>query len=202
MNNSRNKLTHTQPQNLLLSSRDENATIKVADFGFARFIEPQSVADTLCGSPLYMVNFLGKFMFMILQLLSTIERLHFNKFSIFVGFIWEKKCSVLYVNFCRHFWLCTGTRNIAHAKIHSQSWLVVRRDDSIRDVSGRPAVQSELSHRTHENDRKTGEISTYVYHSLFCLYSAAEPQRWFFATKLHVQSNCGTAATKMCIKHL
>lgn len=29
--------------------------VKIADFGFARFIEPQSVASTLCGSPLYMV---------------------------------------------------------------------------------------------------------------------------------------------------
>jgi serine/threonine-protein kinase ULK/ATG1 len=30
--------------------------LKIADFGFARFIEPQSVASTLCGSPLYMVT--------------------------------------------------------------------------------------------------------------------------------------------------
>ncbi|KAL6077315.1 Serine/threonine-protein kinase atg1 [Balamuthia mandrillaris] len=44
-----------KPQNLLLSSRDpQKAVLKIADFGFARFIEPQSVADTLCGSPLYM----------------------------------------------------------------------------------------------------------------------------------------------------
>eukprot|EP01117_Protostelium_nocturnum_P001696 TRINITY_DN1208_c0_g1_i2.p1 TRINITY_DN1208_c0_g1~~TRINITY_DN1208_c0_g1_i2.p1 ORF type:complete len:473 (+),score=64.27 TRINITY_DN1208_c0_g1_i2:558-1976(+) len=43
-----------KPQNLLLSSGGEDPHIKIADFGFARFIEPQSVADTLCGSPLYM----------------------------------------------------------------------------------------------------------------------------------------------------
>jgi serine/threonine protein kinase len=30
--------------------------LKIADFGFARFMEPQSVASTLCGSPLYMVR--------------------------------------------------------------------------------------------------------------------------------------------------
>mmetsp|Transcript_7663 Transcript_7663/g.10580 ORF Transcript_7663/g.10580 Transcript_7663/m.10580 type:complete len:745 (-) Transcript_7663:71-2305(-) len=43
-----------KPQNLLLTSRDENAVLKIADFGFARFIDSQSTADTLCGSPLYM----------------------------------------------------------------------------------------------------------------------------------------------------
>eukprot|EP01113_Clastostelium_recurvatum_P043895 TRINITY_DN7337_c0_g1_i1.p1 TRINITY_DN7337_c0_g1~~TRINITY_DN7337_c0_g1_i1.p1 ORF type:complete len:639 (+),score=162.20 TRINITY_DN7337_c0_g1_i1:1685-3601(+) len=42
-----------KPQNLLLSDH-ANPTLKIADFGFARFIEAQSLADTLCGSPLYM----------------------------------------------------------------------------------------------------------------------------------------------------
>ncbi len=29
--------------------------LKIADFGFARYMQPQSLAATLCGSPLYMV---------------------------------------------------------------------------------------------------------------------------------------------------
>jgi serine/threonine-protein kinase ULK/ATG1 len=59
-----------KPQNLLMAAKrgrggdggggddDEDEStkweLKIADFGFARFIEPQSVASTLCGSPLYM----------------------------------------------------------------------------------------------------------------------------------------------------
>mmetsp|Transcript_46299 Transcript_46299/g.75577 ORF Transcript_46299/g.75577 Transcript_46299/m.75577 type:complete len:655 (+) Transcript_46299:90-2054(+) len=43
-----------KPQNLLLSSDDEFAVVKIADFGFARYIAPQTLVDTLCGSPLYM----------------------------------------------------------------------------------------------------------------------------------------------------
>ncbi|GAB5593238.1 Serine/threonine-protein kinase [Umbelopsis nana] len=54
-----------KPQNLLLvpSADDENndgigfsnlPRLKVADFGFARFLPSSSLADTLCGSPLYM----------------------------------------------------------------------------------------------------------------------------------------------------
>lgn len=50
-----------KPQNLLLQRRrgttGEHFTdwvLKIADFGFARFIEPEGVASTLCGSPLYM----------------------------------------------------------------------------------------------------------------------------------------------------
>ncbi|CAL9136728.1 unnamed protein product [Musa textilis] len=43
-----------KPQNLLLSSYDENAVLKIADFGFARSLPPRGLAETLCGSPLYM----------------------------------------------------------------------------------------------------------------------------------------------------
>ncbi|KAI8378663.1 kinase-like domain-containing protein [Choanephora cucurbitarum] len=46
-----------KPQNLLLTP-DKNPNnlplLKVADFGFARFLPNASLADTLCGSPLYM----------------------------------------------------------------------------------------------------------------------------------------------------
>uniref|UniRef100_A0A7I4BJ86 Protein kinase domain-containing protein n=1 Tax=Physcomitrium patens TaxID=3218 RepID=A0A7I4BJ86_PHYPA len=40
--------------NLLLSTNDDNAVLKIADFGFARSLMPQGMAETLCGTPLYM----------------------------------------------------------------------------------------------------------------------------------------------------
>ncbi|KAI8381091.1 kinase-like domain-containing protein [Radiomyces spectabilis] len=53
-----------KPQNLLLIPPEESGhhdvanadipVLKVADFGFARFLPNASLADTLCGSPLYM----------------------------------------------------------------------------------------------------------------------------------------------------
>ena len=44
-----------KPQNLLLTSRNgEDAVLKIGDFGFARYIQPHGMAETLCGSPLYM----------------------------------------------------------------------------------------------------------------------------------------------------
>ena len=46
-----------KPQNLLLTnaSSDINSIVlKIADFGFARYIDPSGMAETLCGSPLYM----------------------------------------------------------------------------------------------------------------------------------------------------
>ncbi|KAH9558071.1 hypothetical protein CY35_07G117800 [Sphagnum magellanicum] len=51
-----NNLIHRdlKPQNLLLSTNDSKAMLKIADFGFARLLQPQGMAETLCGSPLYM----------------------------------------------------------------------------------------------------------------------------------------------------
>ncbi|KAL2502960.1 Protein kinase superfamily protein [Forsythia ovata] len=51
-----NNLIHRdlKPQNLLLSTDDENSVLKIADFGFARSLQPRGLAETLCGSPLYM----------------------------------------------------------------------------------------------------------------------------------------------------
>eukprot|EP00268_Persea_americana_P024116 TRINITY_DN23589_c0_g2_i1.p1 TRINITY_DN23589_c0_g2~~TRINITY_DN23589_c0_g2_i1.p1 ORF type:complete len:630 (+),score=137.15 TRINITY_DN23589_c0_g2_i1:371-2260(+) len=51
-----NNLIHRdlKPQNLLLSSKDETPVLKIGDFGFARYLKPQGLADTVCGSPLYM----------------------------------------------------------------------------------------------------------------------------------------------------
>eukprot|EP00010_Vexillifera_abyssalis_P008033 CAMPEP_0201545060 /NCGR_PEP_ID=MMETSP0173_2-20130828/1623_1 /ASSEMBLY_ACC=CAM_ASM_000268 /TAXON_ID=218659 /ORGANISM="Vexillifera sp., Strain DIVA3 564/2" /LENGTH=552 /DNA_ID=CAMNT_0047953367 /DNA_START=6 /DNA_END=1664 /DNA_ORIENTATION=- len=44
-----------KPQNLLMTSADlDKAVLKITDFGFARALEQSQVADTLCGSPLYM----------------------------------------------------------------------------------------------------------------------------------------------------
>eukprot|EP01080_Neovahlkampfia_damariscottae_P005535 gene5535-9357_t len=43
-----------KPQNILLTSSEIDATIKIADFGFARFLNNNQLAQTLCGSPLYM----------------------------------------------------------------------------------------------------------------------------------------------------
>ena len=43
-----------KPQNLLLASPGSGAVLKIADFGFARSLQPSALADTLCGSPLYM----------------------------------------------------------------------------------------------------------------------------------------------------
>ncbi|XP_072963228.1 serine/threonine-protein kinase ATG1a [Typha angustifolia] len=51
-----NNLIHRdlKPQNLLLTTSVENPLLKIADFGFARYLMPQGLADTICGSPLYM----------------------------------------------------------------------------------------------------------------------------------------------------
>ncbi len=43
-----------KPQNLLLSSDSMDATLKIADFGFARELSEATMTDTLCGSPQYM----------------------------------------------------------------------------------------------------------------------------------------------------
>ncbi|KAK9279633.1 hypothetical protein L1049_013312 [Liquidambar formosana] len=43
-----------KPQNLLLSTKETTPLLKIGDFGFARSLKPQGLADTLCGSPLYM----------------------------------------------------------------------------------------------------------------------------------------------------
>lgn len=44
-----------KPQNILLSQGvDNQLTIKIADFGFAKVLAPLQIAETICGSPLYM----------------------------------------------------------------------------------------------------------------------------------------------------
>ena len=43
-----------KPQNILLTIRGNTAALKIADFGFARHLAVAAMAETLCGSPLYM----------------------------------------------------------------------------------------------------------------------------------------------------
>jgi serine/threonine-protein kinase ULK/ATG1 len=45
-----------KPANVLLSEFSESATVKLADFGFARYLLEASLAQTRCGTPLYMVS--------------------------------------------------------------------------------------------------------------------------------------------------
>jgi serine/threonine-protein kinase ULK/ATG1 len=45
-----------KPANVLLSEASENAILKLADFGFAKVLAEASLAQTPCGTPLYMVN--------------------------------------------------------------------------------------------------------------------------------------------------
>lgn len=43
-----------KPHNLLLSDKGQTPILKIADFGFARVMDPAQLATTICGSPLYM----------------------------------------------------------------------------------------------------------------------------------------------------
>ncbi|KAG6960762.1 hypothetical protein JG688_00009430 [Phytophthora aleatoria] len=50
-----------KPQNLLLVEDSATSALKIADFGFARQLAATSMAETLCGSPLYMAPEILKF---------------------------------------------------------------------------------------------------------------------------------------------
>lgn len=54
-----------KPQNILLAHNfgktlpaPSKIVLKIADFGFARFLQDGNMAATLCGSPMYMVSIL------------------------------------------------------------------------------------------------------------------------------------------------
>ncbi|KAG7375882.1 Serine/threonine-protein kinase ulk2 [Phytophthora pseudosyringae] len=59
----RHNLIHRdlKPQNLLLVEDSPTSALKIADFGFARHLATTSMAETLCGSPLYMAPEILKF---------------------------------------------------------------------------------------------------------------------------------------------
>ena len=46
-------LSRDQPENLLLVSEEDDALVKVADFGFAQKFMPESGLTTQCGTPGY-----------------------------------------------------------------------------------------------------------------------------------------------------
>ncbi|OQS01691.1 protein kinase [Achlya hypogyna] len=50
-----------KPQNLLLADNSPVPRLKIADFGFARHLATASLAETLCGSPLYMAPEIMRF---------------------------------------------------------------------------------------------------------------------------------------------
>lgn len=43
-----------KPQNILMKKNGDEFKLKIADFGFAKRVEPQDMSATVCGSPLYM----------------------------------------------------------------------------------------------------------------------------------------------------
>ena len=43
-----------KPQNIMMRGRWPDLTLKIADFGFARFLHQNDLAETICGSPIYM----------------------------------------------------------------------------------------------------------------------------------------------------
>ena len=63
-----------KPQNILLAhdgkSRNPHPAdirLKIADFGFARFLQDGVMAATLCGSPMYMVRIMITFVMMLID---------------------------------------------------------------------------------------------------------------------------------------
>lgn len=43
-----------KPENILLSSMENDLILKIADFGLSRMLNPNDLAETVCGSPFYM----------------------------------------------------------------------------------------------------------------------------------------------------
>lgn len=43
-----------KPQNIMIKGEWPDITLKIADFGFARFLHDNDMAETICGSPIYM----------------------------------------------------------------------------------------------------------------------------------------------------
>jgi serine/threonine protein kinase len=58
-----------QPQNILHSDTSTSHTLKIGDFGFARFIVDQALIETLCGTPLYLAPEILKGMIVLIVLI-------------------------------------------------------------------------------------------------------------------------------------
>lgn len=43
-----------KPENILLSTMENDPILKIADFGLSRMLNPNDLAETVCGSPFYM----------------------------------------------------------------------------------------------------------------------------------------------------
>lgn len=43
-----------KPENILMSSQDDNAILKISDFGLSKFVDEETVCKTYCGTPLYL----------------------------------------------------------------------------------------------------------------------------------------------------
>ena len=52
----KNNIVHRdlKPHNILLKEENNKIILKIGDFGFARFLKPMDLADTICGTPIYM----------------------------------------------------------------------------------------------------------------------------------------------------
>lgn len=64
-----------KPANVLLSEASDNAILKLADFGFARQLSEASLAQTRCGTPLYMVISLFSIIETVILLILSLYRL-------------------------------------------------------------------------------------------------------------------------------
>jgi serine/threonine protein kinase len=49
---SRYTLSLTQPENILWTTKDEEAVLKIADFGFAK-LSSEQMMTTACGTPMF-----------------------------------------------------------------------------------------------------------------------------------------------------
>ena len=46
-----------KPENLLLLSKEDDSSIKIADFGFAKIVEGRGSLMTQCGTPVSLIDF-------------------------------------------------------------------------------------------------------------------------------------------------
>lgn len=141
-----------KPQNILLQHScgrklpdPSKITLKIADFGFARFLQDGNMAATLCGSPMYMVSReCGR--------LRERQRVRMRIVSR------EKNCAIAYQNsHSQH--NPTGTRSDNVAAVRRQSGSVVAGHDRV-PVSDRqgtvPGAHAARAEDVLREERKSG----------------------------------------------